>query len=107
MTPGMATVETPNAPGITKPGLIFFHSAVSGRCRRMEGFVAQVLQRRRNHETFKYYAVAHERRPDLVEKFGIVSIPTLVVLENRAITARLEGMSSCGEIESFLAPWLQ
>ena len=54
-----------------KPGLVFFHSTTSGRCRRMEGFVAQVLQRRRNHETFRYYKVAGEKRPDLVEKFGI------------------------------------
>ena len=102
----MATREETTT-AVAKPGLIFFHSAVSGRCRRMEGFLAQVLQRRRNHDTFTYYAVARERRPDLVEKFGIVSIPTLVVLENRSITARLEGMSSCAEIETFLAPWLQ
>jgi thioredoxin-like negative regulator of GroEL len=90
-----------------KPGLVFFHSDTSGRCRRMEGFVAQVLQRRRNHETFKYYKVAHEKRPDLVEKFGITSIPTLAVLEGSGISARLEGPRGCREIETFLAPWLQ
>jgi thioredoxin-like negative regulator of GroEL len=91
----------------TKPGLIFFHSSVSGRCRRMEGFLAQVLQRRRNHDTFRVYSVAHERRPDLVEKFGITALPTLVVLEDRQIRARLEGPRGCREIEMFLAPWLQ
>ncbi len=90
-----------------KPGLVFFHSATSGRCRRMEGFVAQVLQRRRNHDTFKYYKVANEKRPDLVSKFGIDVIPTLAVIEDRKITARLEGPRGCGEIETFLAPWLQ
>ena len=52
-----------------KPGLVFFHSGVSGRCRRVEGFLAQVLQRRRNHETFTLYRVAREGRPDLVERF--------------------------------------
>ncbi len=93
--------------GDVKPGLIFFHSATSGRCRRMEGFVAQVLQRRRNHDTFQYYKVANEKRPDLLEKFGIAVIPTLVVLENRRISAALEGPRGCNEIESFLAPWLQ
>ena len=41
-----------------KPGLVFFHSSTSGKCRRTEGYISQVLQRRRNHETFKYYAVA-------------------------------------------------
>ena len=43
-----------------KPGLVFFHSQRSGRSRRVEGYLAQVLQRRRNHATFKYYAVAQE-----------------------------------------------
>jgi thioredoxin-like negative regulator of GroEL len=73
----------------------------------MEGFVAQVLQRRRNHETFRFYKVADEMRPDLVEKFGIDVIPTLAVIEDRRIAARLEGAHGCGEIETFLAPWLQ
>jgi hypothetical protein len=73
----------------------------------MEGFVAQVLQRRRNHDTFKYYKVAHEKRPDLVDKFGIEVIPTLAVVERRQITATLVGPRCCGEIETFLAPWLQ
>ena len=44
-----------------KPGLVFFHSGVSGACRRAEGFLAQVLQRRRNHETFTLYRVAPYR----------------------------------------------
>jgi thioredoxin-like negative regulator of GroEL len=73
----------------------------------MEGFVAQVLQRRRNHDTFRFYKVANEQRPDLVEKFGIEVIPTLAVLDGRRIAARLEGPRGCGEIETFLAPWLQ
>jgi thioredoxin-like negative regulator of GroEL len=92
---------------MNKPGLVFFHSSTSGRCRRMEGFVAQVLQRRRNHDTFRYYKVAHEQRPDLVDKFKIAVIPTLVVLENNSIAAALEGPRGCGEIETFLAPWLR
>ncbi len=36
-----------------KPSLVFFHSASSGRCRRVEGFLAQVLQRRANHDTLR------------------------------------------------------
>jgi thioredoxin-like negative regulator of GroEL len=86
---------------------VFFHSNVSGRCRRIEGYLAQVLQRRRNHDTFRVYSVARERRPDLVDKFGITAIPTLVVIEDRVVRARLEGPRSCREIERFLSPWLQ
>jgi hypothetical protein len=90
----------------TRPKLVFFHSRVSGRCRRAEAYVAQVLQRRRNHETFAYYSVAKEERPDLLERFGVVLTPTLVVVEARAVRARLEAPRSCREISSFLAPWL-
>ncbi|HZT16955.1 MAG TPA: thioredoxin family protein [Gaiellaceae bacterium] len=91
----------------TRPGLVFFHSSLSGRCRRTEGYLAQVLQRRHNHETFRFYSVARERRPDLIEKFGITAVPTLVVIEDKTVSARLEGPRSCREIERFLAPWLQ
>ena len=90
-----------------KPGLVFFHSQTSGTCRRIEGYIAQVLQRRRNHATFKYYDVASERRPDLIDRFGIAVIPTLVVLEGKAVSARLERPRGCRDIELFLAPWLQ
>lgn len=86
---------------------MFFHSSVSGRCRRIEGFLAQVLQRRHNHDTFRVYSVAREQRPDLVEKFGITAVPTLVVIEDRSVSARLDGPRSCREIEQFLSPWLQ
>jgi thioredoxin-like negative regulator of GroEL len=94
-------------PSKPKPGLVFFHSSVSGRCRRIEGYVAQVLQRRRNHDTFKYYSVAREKRPDLIEKFRVTDLPTLVVVENRLVSARLEVPRGCRDIERFLSPWLQ
>jgi thioredoxin-like negative regulator of GroEL len=89
-----------------KPGLVFFHSSLSGHCRRVEGFLAQVLQRRRNHETFKLYVVEENDRPDLVERFGVATMPTLVVVEGKAVRAKLEKPRGCREIERFLAPWL-
>ena len=91
---------------VEKPGLVFFYSSVSGACRRAEGFLAQVLQRRQNHDTFKLYRVAQEERPDLVERFRIVELPTLMVVEEREVRARLERPRGCREIERFLAPWL-
>jgi thioredoxin-like negative regulator of GroEL len=91
---------------VTQPRLVFFHSGLSGACRRAEGFLAQVLQRRRNHETFKLYRVAEEERPDLIERFEITTLPTLVVVEGKVVRAKLERPRGCREIESFLAPWL-
>jgi thioredoxin-like negative regulator of GroEL len=100
------TAITTAAEHAQKPGLVFFYSPVSGACRRAEGFLAQVLQRRRNHGTFKLYRVDEQERPDLVERFGIETMPTLVVVEDKVVRARLEKPRGCREIESFLAPWL-
>jgi thioredoxin-like negative regulator of GroEL len=91
----------------TRPRLIFFHSRASGRCRRVEGFLAQVLQRRRNHGTFLLHPVAQEERPDLLERFHVESVPTICVLEGKRLTGRLVGPRGCREIEEFLAPWLR
>ena len=91
---------------LEKPRLVFFYSNTSGSCRRAEAYLAQVLQRRRNHETFKLYRVDREERPDLVERFGITTMPTLVVVEGKTVKAMLVRPRGCREIESFLAPWL-
>ena len=86
--------------------LVFFHSTLSGHCRRVEGFLAQVLQRRRNHGTFRVVSVAEEERPDLLERFKIDTLPTLVVVEGSSVAGRLERPRGCRDIEGFLAPWL-
>ncbi len=95
------------APAREQPRLVFFYSPVSGSCRRVEGFLAQVLQRRRNHGTFKLYRVDEGERPDLLERFAVDTTPTLVVVEGRLVRAKLEKPRGCREIESFLAPWLK
>ena len=90
-----------------QPGLIFFYSPSSGRCRRVEGYLAQVLQRRRNHGTFKLYRVDADERPDLFERFRVQATPTLAVLEDRRVKGRLEQPRGCRDIEKFLGPWLR
>ena len=86
--------------------LVFFHSTLSGHCRRVDGFLAQVLQRRRNHGTFNVVRVAEEERPELLERFKIDTVPTLLVVEGKLVAGRLERPRGCREIEGFLAPWL-
>jgi thioredoxin-like negative regulator of GroEL len=87
--------------------LVFFGSETSGRCRRVEGFIAQVLQRRHNHDTFTVVPVSQEKQPDLFERFGIDRVPTLVVVEDNKVRCRLALPRSCREIEMFLSPWLR
>jgi len=90
-----------------KPGLVFFHSRFCGKCRRVEGFVAQVLQRRRNHGTFVLLPVDADERPDLVDRFSIEEVPTLVVVTGRQVRGRLARPRGCRDIEDLLAPWLK
>jgi len=91
----------------TRPRLIVFSSPVSGPCRRFEGFLAQVIQRGGNHDTFRVHRVDTERRPDLVERFDVDRLPALLVVEERTIAVRLEEPTGCLEIEDALAPWLR
>src|SRR3954464_951273 len=90
-----------------QPGLVFFYSPLSGNCRRVDGFLAQVLQRRRNHGTFKLYRVDEEARPDRGGPFGVARPPGLGVVEDKLARARLEKPRGCRDIEDFLAPWLK
>jgi thioredoxin-like negative regulator of GroEL len=90
-----------------RPRLILFYSSVSGRCRRTEGFLAQVLQRRKNHDTFDLVRVAVDQRPDLGERFRIDVLPTLIVVEGRKIRKRIVAPNGCRDIEAELARWLR
>lgn len=92
---------------VAKPRLVFFHSKRSGPSRRVEGFLAQVLQRRGNHRTFRLLRVATEERPDLVARFEVDTLPTLLVVDGNRVSGRLEVPRGCEEIETFLAPWLR
>ena len=90
-----------------RPRLILFYSSVSGKCRRAEGFLAQVLQRRRNHDTFDLVRVAVDLRPELAERFRVEVVPTLLVVEGRKIRKRIVSPNGCRDLETELAPWLR
>jgi len=92
---------------LARPRLVFFHSKLCGRCRRVEGFIAQVLQRRKNHGTFHLVEVDVDERPDLAERFRIDETPTLLVVADRRVKERLSHPRGCRDIEDMLKPWLQ
>lgn len=106
-TGGVPAVPQPQPEIDTKrPQLVFFYSPLSGRCRRVEGFIAQVLQRRRNHDTFELVRVSVDSRPDLAEKFRIEGVPTICVVEGRRLQLRITAPRGCRELERELEPWL-
>ncbi|HET8894364.1 MAG TPA: thioredoxin family protein [Gaiellaceae bacterium] len=90
-----------------KPQLLYFYSPTSGFCRRVEGFLAQVLQQRQNHATFALRRIDCDERPELAARFAINELPTLVVVEGKRVRARLERPRGSVEIRSTLEPWLK
>lgn len=90
-----------------RPRLVFFTEAQSGRSRRVEGYLSQVLQRRRNHESFRLLSVDVAENAELAERFGIKEVPTIVVVEDKHVRGRLESPRVCRDIEQLLAPWLR
>lgn len=106
----MASVPQPQTQPVTqpepRPRLVFFYSPLSGRCRRVEGFIAQVLQRRQNHETFELVRVSIDKRPDLAEKFRVEEVPTICVVVGRKLRRTIVAPRGCRELERELEPWL-
>jgi thioredoxin 1 len=101
-----APQERPTPEPASRPKLVLFYSPRSGRCRRVDGFVAQVLQRRQNHETFELVRVPVEQHPDLAERFRIEAVPTLCVVEDGRLRKRIPAPRGCRELERQLSPWL-
>lgn len=86
---------------------MFFCSKASGRSRRVEGYLSQVLQRRGNHESFRLLNVDVAENAELAERFEIKEVPTIVVVEDKRVRGRLESPRGCRDIERLLAPWLR
>ena len=92
--------------GPDRPTLYFFYSPTSGPSRRVEAFLSQVLQRRQKHRMFAVQRVNCDEHPELVERYAVKQMPTLIVTESRGVLGRLEGFCGCREIEKLLQPWL-
>jgi thioredoxin-like negative regulator of GroEL len=86
--------------------LLYFGSRTSGPSRRMEAFVDQILQERRNHRTFRRQVVDIERHPEVARRFAVVTVPTILVVDNDRVVRRIEGRVSVPELRRALAPWL-
>jgi thioredoxin-like negative regulator of GroEL len=107
-TAARARTRAPAATAATdRPSLLFFYSETSGAAQRAEAFLAQVLQRRSNHSTFRLVRVDAERRPDLVQRLQINELPTLLVIADGRVRGRLAKPRGCQQISQLLAPWLK
>ena len=101
------SVQAPQLERRLRPRLVFFYSRRSGKSRRVEGYLSQVLQRRGNHDAFRLYRIEIEEEPQLTTRFGIDEVPTLVVVDGKKVQGRLACPRGCRDIERLLAPWLR
>ena len=92
---------------VTEPKLLYFYSPKSGPSRRVEAFLDQVLQERRNHEVFSRGRIDVDRAPQLAEHFDVADVPAIVVLEEGRVVRKVEGRVSVGRIREALSPWLR
>jgi thioredoxin-like negative regulator of GroEL len=86
---------------------VFVYGETSGLSRRVESYLAQVLQSRGNHDTFDLVRVSFERQPKLVEQLGVSETPTLLVIDGGRIEARVEKPRNRLEIQAGLERWLK
>lgn len=92
---------------VAAPKLLFFSSSLSGRSRRVEGYLAQVLQRRHNHGAFELVRIPVDDRPDLAKRFRVTGIPTLLVVVDEKVVARIVEPRGSRELEQKLHDWLR
>jgi thioredoxin 1 len=89
----------------TQPLLVFFTSQKSGPARRMESLLAHIARKER--DTLAIKRVDVDERPDLAERFGISEIPSLALVKEKRVVAKLEGRSTAPKIESMLDSFLR
>lgn len=84
------------------PTLLFLRKRQSGASRRMESLVAwvKVTQKRR----LRVVEVDVDRNPALARELEVTELPSLVVIKDRQVVARLEGRATGRQIEDLIRP---
>lgn len=88
-----------------RPLLVFFWSERSGPARRMESLLAHL--ERKERDRLRIRRVDVDASPELAERFAVSVVPTLVLVKDKRIVARLDGRTSAPKIEAMLEPHLR
>jgi thioredoxin-like negative regulator of GroEL len=86
------------------PLLAFFTNDRSGPARRMESLLSHLARKERRR--LRLAQIDVDRRPELAHRFRVDAVPTLVLIKDRRVVARLEGRVSAPRIERMLDPHL-
>jgi thioredoxin 2 len=86
------------------PLLAFFTDPRSGPARRMESLLAHLERKERGRLRVQHIDV--EQHPVLVRRLQVEEVPTLLLIKDRRVVARLAGRVSAPRIERMLDPHL-
>jgi len=88
------------APADQTPLLVFFTSNRSGPARRMESLLAHIARKKRDE--LRVRRVDVDRHPELAKRFKIEEVPSLALVKENKVVARLAGRATAPSIESML-----
>ena len=88
-----------------RPLLVFFSSRRSGPARRMESLLAHIARKERDRLRVTFVDI--DDRGELADRFAVETVPTLVLVKDKRVVARLEGRASAPRIERMLEPYLE
>src|SRR5580765_2792721 len=91
------TIEVDPAP---LPMLVFFTRSTSGPARRMESLLAHV--ERKERDRLRIRRVDSDEHPELVDKFEVDEVPSLVLVVEQRVVARLAGRANMPQIEQLI-----
>jgi thioredoxin-like negative regulator of GroEL len=82
------------------PLLAFFTDERSGPARRMESLLAHLARKERGRLRLRRIDVGHQ--PEIARRLRVDVVPTLLLIKDRRVVARLEGRVSAPRIERML-----
>ena len=86
------------------PALLFVRTRRDGASRRMESLIAwvKVTQRKR----IRVIDIDADQNPTIARELEVSEIPTLVVIKDSKVVARLEGRATGRQIDELIRPHL-